>query len=352
MTPLEPTPPTPQKRSLLASLRAPIAILALATVGILFWLRQPYQGFPKIVFLTFERGTGTQGIAKALAQTGVIRSPWEFLLARAIDPKANLQAGEYMFDRPANVFQVFDRIAHGDVYHFDFTVPEGSNIFDIDRLVTEQGIMAEGEFLKAASNPALIADLSPKAKTLEGFLFPSTYRLTHSTGPQDLCRIMTQEFRKHWKQLTGGAPREANSVVTLASLVEKETGVPQERPLVASVFSNRLSQGMKLECDPTTIYAAELEHRYKGVIHRSDLDNKNPYNTYQHEGLPPGPIANPGAGALEAALHPAEAKFLFFVAKASGGGHQFSSTLAQHERYVREYRAGPKHANVAAQPSR
>jgi len=287
-------------------------LLALggAAVGFVVWLRQPYQGFQKEVFLNLERGSGTRDIAAALEQSGVIRHSWEFLLVRVWHPDVTLQAGEYRFDQPASVFQVFGRISRGDVYHFEFTVPEGSNIFDIARLAEEQGIFKQEEFLRVARGTALIEDLSPKARSLEGYLFPSTYRMTHSTKPIDLCRMMTQEFRKHWKQLSAG-PRDVHSVVTLASLVEKETGVPAERALVASVFENRLGQEMKLECDPTTIYAALLDHRYKGVIHRSDLDSKNPYNTYQREGLPPGPIANPGAGALEAALHPAETSSCF-----------------------------------------
>ncbi len=334
--------------------RIVLALLAAvvgAAVGFVVWLRQPYQGFQKEVFLNLEHGSGTRDIAASLAQAGVIRHSWEFLLARAWHPDVTLQAGEYRFDEPANVFVVFGRITRGDVYHFEFTVPEGSNMFDIAKLLEDQGIFKEEDFLKVARGTALIEDLAPKAKSLEGYLFPSTYRMTHSTKPIELCRMMTQEFRKQWKQLSEG-PRDAHSVVTLASLVEKETGAPAERQLVASVFENRLSQGMKLECDPTTIYAALLDHRYKGVIHRSDLESKNPYNTYQHEGLPPGPIANPGSGALAAALHPAETKFLFFVAKPGGGGHQFSATLAAHEKAVREYRAGPKHEDVAAKATR
>jgi UPF0755 protein len=325
--------------------------VSAAAMGFVVWMRQPYQGFQKEVFLNLERGSGTRDMAAMLEQSGVIRHSWQFLLARALHPDVTLQAGEYRFEQPASVFDVFGRITRGDVYHFEFTVPEGSNMFDIARLLEEQGIFKGDDFLKAAANPAQIEDLAPKAKSLEGYLFPSTYRMTHSTRPLDLCRMMTQEFRKQWKQLSQG-PRDVHSVVTLASLVEKETGAPAERPLVASVFENRLSQEMKLECDPTTIYAALLEHRYRGVIHRSDLDSKNPYNTYQHEGLPPGPIANPGAGALEAALHPAETKFLFFVAKPEGGEHQFSATLAAHEKAVREYRAGPKHEDVAAKTAR
>jgi UPF0755 protein len=151
--------------------------------------------------------------------------------------------------------------------------------------------------------------------------------------------MMTAEFRRQWKKI---GPAEVHRVVTLASLVEKETGVAAERKLVASVFENRLTKKMALDCDPTTIYAALLDHRYRGTIHRSDLDSGNPYNTYQNPGLPPGPIANPGAGAMDAAAHPAETDYLYFVAKPGGGGHTFSSTLEQHDKAVRAYRDGKR----------
>ena len=324
-----------------------LAALVGAVAGFVAWLRHPYQGFQKEVFLNLEHGSGTRDIAATLEQSGVIRHSWEFLLARAWHPEVTLQAGEYRFDQPANVFDVFGRITRGDVYHFEFTVPEGSNMFDIARLLEDQGIFKEEDFLKVARGTALIEDLAPKAKSLEGYLFPSTYRMTHSTKPIDLCRMMTQEFRKQWKQLSQG-PRDVHSVVTLASLVEKETGAAAERQLVASVFENRLSQGMKLECDPTTIYAALLDHRYKGVIHRSDLDSKNPYNTYQHEGLPPGPIANPGSGALEAALHPAETKFLFFVAKPGAADTSFQPHLRRTKRPYAS--TGPVQSMKTSQP--
>jgi UPF0755 protein len=157
--------------------------------------------------------------------------------------------------------------------------------------------------------------------------------------------MMTAQFQKEWKKLMPNETAEVPAadmvkVVTLASLIEKETGVASERPIVSSVFQNRLRIGMALDCDPTVIYAALLEDRYRGAIHRSDLDNKNPYNTYQHTGLPPGPIANPGASSLVAALHPAETEFLYFVAKPGGGGHVFSSSLAAHEKAVQSYRHG------------
>jgi UPF0755 protein len=323
-----------------------IALLGAAAASLYVALSQPYKGFGKEAFVTLGRGTGSREMAAMLQSAGVVHHSWEFLLARTLNPSATLQAGEYRFETAASPFEILGRISRGDVYHFEFTVPEGSNIFDIANLLEKEGIFAAEDFLKAARNPASIIDLAPKARTLEGYLFPSTYRMTHSTTPPDLVRMMTQEFRKHWKQMTGGGERESLPVVTMASLVEKEAGAPNERELIASVFWNRLSQGMKLECDPTTIYAALLDHRYKGVIHRSDLDSQNPYNTYQHEGLPPGPIANPGAAALAAALHPAETPYLFFVAKPGGGGSLFSRTLAEHSRAVAQYRAGAKHAKA------
>jgi UPF0755 protein len=224
------------------------------------------------------------------------------------------------------------------VYYFEFTVPEGSNMFDIANALEASGAMPAPEFLAAASDPELIRDLVPNVRTLEGFLFPSTYRLTHSTTAVELCRMMTAQFRKEWKKIAAGSNADAQQTVTLASLVEKETGVPAERPLVAGVFENRLKDGMLLQCDPTTIYAALLENRYRSAIHRSDLASRNDYNTYQHAGLPPGPIANPGVDSIKAALHPAETKYLYFVARPDGNGHQFSTTLAAHENAVHHYR--------------
>src|SRR5260370_3738613 len=202
--------------------------------------------------------------------------------------------------------------------------------------------MSAEDFLKAAGDPAPIVDLAPKARTLEGFLFPSTYRLSHTTTAVQLCKTMTEQFRREWSKVTGGKLAAKNAdpqrTVTLASLVEKETAAPDERPLIASVFTNRLAKNMRLECDPTTIYAALLDKRYRGVIHRSDLASTNPYNTYQNAGLPPGPIANPGGQALAAALDPAETDYLYFVAKPAGGSHQVSANMAEHEKAVTAYR--------------
>jgi len=305
--------------------------------GVALLFHERYRGFEGETFVRFNRGTGTLEMGRALAQAGVIRFPWELWAERVLDPSAKLQAGEYRFDRAATIAEVFHRIARGDVYYFEFTVPEGSNIFDIASSLEQQGVMPAAGFQEAAADPKLIRDLAPSAPTLEGFLFPATYRVNHMTTAADLCKQMTDNFRRQWRKVSRGSANPQETV-TLASLIEKETGVSAERPLVASVFSNRLQKGMRLECDPTTIYAALLENRYRRAIHKSDLASHNPYNTYQHAGLPPGPIANPGIESIEAALHPAETDFLYFVAKPEGGGHNFSRDLASHNRATRAYR--------------
>ncbi len=318
----------------------PLALAGVLAAALLLSLTESYRGFQDETFIRMERGTGTIGIGRALEQAGVIRSAWLFWIERALRPAAKLQAGEYRFTRPATVGEIFDRLAKGDVYYFDFTVPEGSNMFDIASALEAAGAMPAEDFIRAAADTKPIRDLAPDAKTLEGYLFPATYHLSHWITAADLCRQMTDQFRRQWKKL--GKSANVIQTVTLASLVEKETGVANERPLIAGVFANRLRKGMRLDCDPTTIYAALLENRYRKAIHRSDLASQNPYNTYQHAGLPPGPIANPGAAALMAALDPAETEYLYFVAKPGGGGHQFSTTLAAHQRATKEYRHGQK----------
>ena len=317
------------------------ALMAIIGAGALYFsLAQPYQGFSNPVILDFPKGTNTSEMAAELANAGVIRSSWQFLMARALRSSARLQAGEYQFTQPASVWTVFDRITRGDVFFYELVVTEGANIFDIAENVNRLGFLKGSDFLVAARNPALIRDLAPQAPTLEGYLFPSTYRVTRNANEQQLCRMMTDLFRKKWQELARAPDaRPMNEVVTLASLIEKETAVPDERPLVASVYANRLRRGMALDCDPTTIYAALLEARYRGAIYKSDLESVNAYNTYRHAGLPPGPIANPGLASLKAALAPASTDYLYFVAKADGsGGHHFSTSISEHGRAVVDYR--------------
>ena len=315
-----------------------LLLLVIAGGALFYSLGMPYAGYSGEAFVNILPRTSTREIARLLREAGVIRSEWQFLIARGVNRGANLQAGEYRFDRAMTPLDVFGKIARGDVFYYELRVPEGSNIFDIAAAVEKLGLIKRDDFLKVARDASPIRDIAPEAPTLEGYLFPSTYHLVRQTTARQLVREMTNQFRKVWKDL--GAPTtNVNRIVTLASLVEKETAVPDERPEVASVYTNRLELGMKLDCDPTTIYAAILDGRYRGVIYRSDLDSPNPYNTYRNPGLPPGAIANPGLASLKAAIQPAKTNYVYFVAKPDGSGaHVFSETLAQHNAAVTEYR--------------
>jgi UPF0755 protein len=317
-----------------------VAVLTMSGFG-LWRVARPYQGFRSAVFVEFPRGTSTEALAADLARAGVVRSRWDFLLARIADRGRILQAGEYRFNRPASAIEVFDRIARGDVFYYELVVPEGKNMFDIAAAVEQLGLFSAAQFLAAARDPQLIRDLDPQAPSLEGYLFPNTYRLSRHATPAAVCRMMTDKFRSQWRSLHAGT--DVHRTVTLASLVEKESKLSDERPMVAAVFGNRLRLGMKLDCDPTAIYAALLENRYRGSIYRSDLDSDSPYNTYRHAGLPPGPIANPGLAAIRAVLSPADSDALYFVLRPDGsGGHQFSNNLADHSAAVARYRRAEK----------
>ena len=248
-----------------------VALLAVVGAAVLAYsVYSPYKGFQEAVFLEFPKGTSTQQMADQLAQQGVIRHPWQFLLVRATRPSARLQAGEYEFKQSASPSEVFDRIVRGDIFYVEVTVPEGSNIFDIAAIMDRTGIISSADFFRAAADVSLIKDIAPTAQTLEGYLFPSTYRIVRRTSAGQLVQRMVDQFRRAWKSLTEGMnpPPNVHDMVTLASLVEKETGVPSERPQVASVYANRLRIGMKLDCDPTTIYAAMLD---EAGVFRKDL---------------------------------------------------------------------------------
>jgi UPF0755 protein len=329
-------------------LLATAAIVLLAAVAS---LSLSYSSFPGEAFVDIPKGTGTRQVARLLVEQGVIQFQWQLLAVRALRPRARLMAGEYHFSRPASPWEVFDRLARGDVFFHELVVPEGSNMYDIAAALTRLGTHAANGFPETAGDAALIRDLAPDARNLEGYLFPATYRVTrHSTAAQ-LCADMTARFRRAWRE--AGGDGGVHQAVTMASLVEKESSVAAERPTIASVYANRLRIGMPLQCDPTVIYASLIEGRYRGAIYRSDLASKHPYNTYVNAGLPPGPIANPGVDALRAALHPAETKYLYFVAIPSGGGtHHFSETLESHQQAVAKYRRANDHVRQTQTPER
>ena len=254
--------------------------------------------------------------------------------------RSTLEAGEYFFDHPVTAFEVYDAIANGRVYVKEFVVPEGFTMFDIAALAESEGFLSREEFLAAARDPSPIRDIAPDAPTLEGFLFPATYEFPRHVTGKDLTAAMVKRFRQVWITLPAAdAPehRSVRDVVTLASLVERETPRPEERPHVAGVFENRLRIGQPLQCDPTVVYAMTLAGVYSGRLDGGDLHFASPYNTYQNRGLPPGPIANPGEAALRAALDPPPTDDLYFVANTEGG-HFFSKTLQEHNQNVARYR--------------
>ena len=317
-------------------------VLAMAAGGYLWYqLKQPYQAYKEPPILDFPHGTSTADMAVLLQHAGVIRSVRLFQLTRLLSPGAALQAGEYQFNKPLSTLDVFRKIARGDTFYYELVVPEGQNMFDIAESIKALNIFPPEKFLAVARNPAMIQDLDPSAPSLEGYLFPDTYRVNRQTTPEILCRTMTHRFREMWRKLDTRA--DVHETVTLASMVEREAHNPEERPIVASVFRNRLAIGMKLDCDPTTVYAALLNGTYRGKIYRSDLESESQFNTYAHAGLPPGPIANPGLGSIKAALNPATTQYLYFVAKADGSGaHNFSTSIAEHAAAVANY-----HHNVS-----
>lgn len=324
---------------------ATLLLLALLAAGLGAWLVYTPFG-PAVnaapIYVDIAPGTGSQSIAGQLQKAGAIRSRYAFLILREFKA-GTLKAGEYRFDRPAPVTEVYTRIAHGDVYTIAVTIPEGYNIFDIAGAVDKAGLVAHDQFLAAERKDTnLISDLSPNAASLEGFLFPDTYHFPHHISAEKILTTMVARFRKEASQLVTASDLEArplslSQTVTLASLIEKEVSQDSERPMVAGVFINRLSNGMPLATDPSIIYAALLANRWRGTIYASDLKFDSPYNTYIHAGLPPGPICNPGLAALKAALHPAPTQNLYFVA--DGQGHSaFSATLQQHNQQVAAFR--------------
>jgi UPF0755 protein len=336
-----------------------LALLLIAALGggaswLDSQLSRPYRGHrPEKVFVDIPRGTSRWGVAGILRNNDVIRNKVAFALFSDWHFRRKLQAGEYYFDHPVNSREVFWKVSHGQIYVHTVTIPEGWNMFDIAEELEQQGLCRREDFLTAAHDTSLISDLAPEAHSLEGFLFPSTYEFTrHATCDQAVKR-MVQNFRAVWETIQPttkpqpGVTLDVLQQVTLASLVERETPEPDERPLVAGVFYNRLRLGTPLQCDPTVQYAMELAGRSEKNVHAVDLKLNSPYNTYEHRGLPPGPIANPGEASLRAAVAPQVTDYLYFVANDTGG-HAFSRTLAEHNRNVARLRKMIARENLAA----
>jgi len=321
-----------------------IALAALA--GGALWLYtsvdRPYKGYDAPEqFVEIPQGSGPAAIGRRLVDAQVVQSRLIFRLALWLTGDGRrLQAGEYKFDVPISARQAIEKIAKGEVYVQPITFPEGLTIKQMAALYESRGFGTADAFIKAARNTALASDLDPTAGDLEGYLFPDTYTLARKATADQLVARMVEEFQKaltpEIRQQASARGLDIHKLVTLASIVEKETGRPDERPIIAAVYSNRLKIGMGLQCDPTVIYALDRLGRYTGNLTRADLQFDSPYNTYRYAGLPPGPIASPGRAALEAAANPQPVPYLYFVSR-NDGSHAFATTLDEHNRNVQEY---------------
>jgi UPF0755 protein len=281
---------------------------------------------------------GVAGIEKILVKNDVIRQDVRFRLLAWLTGKSKvLKAGEYLFQPAMTPAAVLLLLEQGKVMVHPVTIPEGADLEKIADILAAAGWVDKKTFLRLARHPDLIADLGLDVNSLEGYLFPDTYYLSRGTQNEvDIIRMMIREFLAVYREIGGEAeegPLSRHEVVTLASIVEKETARDAERPMIARVFLNRLQKGMRLQADPTVIFGLP---RYTGNLTRQDLITPTPYNTYVITGLPPGPICSPGRAALLAVLEPAAGDFLYFVSR-NDGSHYFSDNLAEHNRAVSEY---------------
>ena len=321
-----------------------IVAAAAAVTRTALWgrLYDPFKGYQgEEQFVIVEPGTGTAAIGRRLVEAGVIRDPLSFRAALWWTGRSRgLQAGEYRFDRPLAAVDVIERLARGDVYTRRLTFPEGLTIREMADIFEMRGFGRRTAFIEAAANESLVESLDPQADDLEGYLFPETYALPRDTPADRVVAMMVDRFRAvytdEWRRRAETEGLTTRQLVTLASLVEKETAQADERPMVAAVYRNRMKIGMALQADPTVVYAMQKAGKYNGNIRRDDLAIDSPYNTYRYPGLPPGPIAAPGARAIEAVLMPAAVNYLYFVSR-NDGSHVFSQTLEEHNRNVREF---------------
>lgn len=333
-----------KRLALVAIVLVALFLVAAGALGgfLYFRTRTPYRGYAvPAQIVDIPPGSGSRAIGARLVSAGIVRDRYTFELALYLSGASRaLQAGQYRFDQAMTPREVIDKIARGDVYVVRITFPEGLTIQEMAKEYESHGLGTSAAFEAAAADPAPIAALDPEAHSLEGYLFPETYSVEPNAPAARLVDAMVARFKQEvgqdLRQQAAARGLTLHEVVTLASIVEKETGDPAERPMVAAVYENRLRLHMPLQCDPTVIYALELAGQYSGGLRRDDLSYDSPYNTYRYPGLPPGPIASPGRASIVAALDPASVPYLYFVSR-NDGTHVFARTLAEHNRNVRKY---------------
>jgi UPF0755 protein len=320
-----------------------LAAIVAAVAGVYYArVDEKFQSYPGVdQFVEIAPGTGSHAIGRALVQAGVVRDEWTFRLAVFLTgTERQLKAGEYRFAGAISAKDVARKLARGDIFLRPITFPEGLTLKEMARVYESHGLGSAKDFLKAASDPTGIRALDPAAKDLEGYLFPETYNVPRKMDAGQLVAQMMARFLAIFDEKmrleAAALSLSLREAVTLASIVEKESARPEERPMVAAVYSNRLRIGMGLQCDPTVIYALERVGKYTGNLTKKDLQFDSPYNTYRHPGLPPGPIAAPGRSSLEAVLSPAPVDYLYFVSR-NDGTHVFATTLAEHNKNVKEW---------------
>lgn len=321
-------------------------LLALAGIGgfvLVSRVDEAFRGYPgEFQDVAIPAGANPRAIGQQLVDAGVIRDELTYRLTLLMTDQArHLKAGEFRFDHPMTPREVVDKVARGEFDAVNITFREGLTIAEMAAVFEAQGLGTADAFKAAAHNATLIADIDPAAEDLEGYLFPDTYPVSRHIDAAGMVKTMVERFGKALSpELRDAARAKGYSVrqmVTLASIVEKETGASVERPLVAAVYTNRLKIGMGLQCDPTVIYALQRAGKYDGNIRKDDLSYDSPYNTYRYAGLPPGPIAAPGLSSLDAAVHPDDTvDYLFFVSK-NDGTHAFAHSLDEHNRNVQKY---------------
>lgn len=292
------------------------------------------------VLITISPGQGLSATANLLIKNELVSSLARFKILAAVTGKEKkIKAGEYQVSAAMSPGDILDTLVNGRVYLHKVTIPEGYNLFQIAHVLDEAGLCREGEFVQAATDPVRVRKMAiaEPAETFEGYLFPDTYSFPRGVTPDTVIRTMVERLRsvykREWYERANTLGFTQHEVMTLASIIEKETGIADERPLISSVFHNRLNKNMRLETDPTVIYGIK---DFDGNLTREHLRTNTPYNTYRHRGLPPGPIANPGLKSIEAALFPADSPYLYFVAR-KDNTHQFSTNIKDHINSVRKY---------------
>ncbi|MFQ6083583.1 MAG: endolytic transglycosylase MltG [Candidatus Aminicenantia bacterium] len=331
-------------------LKLVIIVFILLILAFLIWIYigfyLPYQGVKESEIINIEKGQDASSIASLLKEKKIIRNRTAFLVGyRILFSNQTLKAGEYSFSFPISGREALTKIIRGEIVLHLVTIPEGLMVGEIAQIFEQEVSIPKEEFLEVASNINLITRWDKKAKNLEGYLFPDSYHFPKGIAAEKVVSSMVDEFFQiftdEWRKRALELGMTIRQIVTLASLIEKETSVPVERTLISAVFHNRLKKGMKLECDPTIIYALKKEGIYQDRLRKRDLAFDSPYNTYLYYGLPPGPICSPGKKSIEAALYPASVNYLYFVSK-NDGTHYFSNNLKEHNQAVRKYQK-PNH---------